>query len=81
MGPSPRARQLRNPAADAARFRTRALVGFVAVPGQARLAAATGRDDLWDRAQSFADELADECRAEADRVRAWTAGELERLRS
>ncbi len=46
----------------------------------ARLAAATGRDELWDRAQRYADQLAEACGSDADRVRAWTSGELARLR-
>jgi DNA-binding SARP family transcriptional activator len=46
----------------------------------ARLAAATDRDDLWDRGRRLAEQLATSCGADADRVRAWTAGELSRLR-
>jgi hypothetical protein len=46
----------------------------------ARLAAATGRADLWATAERYAEQLAGACGTDADRVRAWTQGELTRLR-
>lgn len=45
-----------------------------------RLAAATGRADLWATAEGYADRLAAACGADSDRVVAWTQGELTRLR-
>ena len=47
----------------------------------ARLAAATGRADLWAAAERYAEQLAAACGPDADRVRAWTQSELTRLRS
>ena len=38
----------------------------------ARLAAATGRADLWATAERYAEQLAAACGPDADRVRAWT---------
>lgn len=46
----------------------------------ARLAAATGREDLWAKAELYAEMLAASCGAETDRVRAWMRTELTRLR-
>ena len=46
----------------------------------ARLAAATGRADLWATAERYAEQLAAACGPDADRVRAWTQSELTRLR-
>ena len=45
----------------------------------ARLATATGRADLWPRAERHAEQLAVACGPDADRVRAWTTSELQRL--
>ncbi len=47
----------------------------------ARLAAATGRGDLWATAERYAEQLADSCGSDRDRVRAWTRSELTRLGS
>jgi hypothetical protein len=46
----------------------------------ARLAAATGRADLWATAERYAELLAAACGSDADRVRGWTKSELARLR-
>ncbi len=45
----------------------------------ARLAAATGRADLWSTAASYAEQLVATCGPDADRVRAWIESELSRL--
>lgn len=47
----------------------------------ARLAAATGRGDLWHESERYAEVLAAACGADADRVRAWVQVELARLKS
>lgn len=47
----------------------------------ARLAAATGRDDLWATAERYAELLAASCATDADRVRAWMQSELIRLKA
>jgi DNA-binding SARP family transcriptional activator len=44
-----------------------------------RLAAATGRADLWATAARYAEQLAAACGPDADRVAAWTKRELTRL--
>jgi hypothetical protein len=45
----------------------------------ARLAAATGRADLWTTAAGYAEQLVATCGPDADHVRAWTQSEISRL--
>jgi len=47
----------------------------------ARLSVATTRSDLWSEAERRADQLAQACGSDAQRVRAWTTQELTRLSS
>ena len=46
-----------------------------------RLAAATGRSELWAAADGYAEQLVAACGPHADRVRTWTRNELARLRA